>query len=145
MSHRHGFVTALTCTVLIAPLMIGCGNTGGPASTSETGTPAAAPTSSTMTTAAPTPTGPPVGTATMKVIGGSAPVTIRYQINGGAEQVEPGVVLPWEKQYDVYDKVSSSVTAEGGAEVLACTIMMNDLLVAFVNERNPTCTFAYYE
>ncbi|WP_231995567.1 hypothetical protein [Mycobacterium sp. 1274756.6] len=146
MSPRHGFATALAGTALVAPLMIGCSTTS-TAPAGETSTPpaAASTTTTTASPAAPTPTGPPVGTATMKVVGGPAPVTIRYQINGGAEQVETGVMLPWEKQYDVYDKISSSVTAEGGTEVLACTIVMNDLLVSYVNEPNPTCTFAYYE
>jgi hypothetical protein len=31
----------------------------------------------------------------MKVSGGSAPVTIRYRINGGPEQTETNVLLPW--------------------------------------------------
>lgn len=31
------------------------------------------------------PTGEPFGSAVMKVLGGNAPVTIRYRINGGPE------------------------------------------------------------
>jgi hypothetical protein len=41
----------------------------------------------------------------------TAAATIRYQINGGAEQVESDVALPWEMQYLVYDEIESSVTA----------------------------------
>lgn len=72
---------------------------------------------------------------------GSGPATIRYRINGAAEQTETVASLPWEKQYDVYEHIDSSVTAEGGT---GCTIMMGDLLVTFVNEPNPTCSFAYW-
>jgi hypothetical protein len=79
----------------------GCAKSTGPAAhttrtsaTSQTTTSAsAAPTSGTPTPAAPT--GEPVGTAVMKVSGGSAPVTIRYRINGGPEQTETNVLLPW--------------------------------------------------
>ncbi|TDH52109.1 hypothetical protein E2F47_14945 [Mycobacterium eburneum] len=85
-----------------------------------------------------------MGTATMKVTGGSAPVTITCSINGAAEQTETNVTLPWEKQYPVYDKVETWVTADGGAEVLGCTITMGGNVAAYMNEVHPTCSFAYY-
>lgn len=81
----------------------------------------------------------------MKVTGGSAPVTIRYRINGGAEQTEMNVTLPWEKQYPVYDELESEVAADGGSAVLTCTIMMDgDKLVSFKTEVNPVCNFSYW-
>jgi hypothetical protein len=81
----------------------------------------------------------------MKVSGGSAPVTIRYRINGGAEQTETNVPLPWEKQYPVYNEVESQVTADGGDTALTCTIIMNgDKLVSLKSEPRPTCNFAYW-
>lgn len=93
----------------------------------------------------PAPSAPQVGTATMQVIGGGAgPVTISYRINGGAEQTESNVVLPWEKQFPVYDEVESSVTAEAGPQALTCTITMNGMLASFKTEPHPTCSFAYY-
>src|ERR1700739_3891424 len=45
-----------------------------------------APTSSSAPAGAPT--GPPAGAATMQVRGATSPVTIKYQINGGAEQTD---------------------------------------------------------
>jgi hypothetical protein len=91
------------------------------------------------------PTGQPVGTAVMKVSGGSAPVTIRYRINGGPEQTEANVPLPWEKQYSVYNEVESQVSADGGDAALTCTIIMDgDKLVSLKSEPRPTCTFAYW-
>lgn len=91
------------------------------------------------------PTGQPVGTATMKVSGGSAPVTIRYRINGGQEQTEANVPLSWEKQYSVYNELESQVTADGGDVALTCTIIMDgDKLVALKSEPRPTCNFAYW-
>lgn len=91
------------------------------------------------------PTGAPVGTAVMKVSGGSAPVTIRYRINGGPEQTEANVPLPWEKQYPVYNELESQVVADGGDTPLSCTITMNgDKLVSFKTEPRPTCSFAYW-
>lgn len=91
------------------------------------------------------PTGTPVGTAVMKVLGGSAPVTIRYRINGGAEQTESNVTLPWEKQYSVYEEVESEVAADGGSATLTCTITMDgDKLVSFKTEVNPVCNFSYW-
>jgi hypothetical protein len=80
----------------------------------------------------------------MKVTGpGSA--TIRYQINGGAEQVETNVALPWEKQYPVYKEIQTSVSADAGDAELICTIIMNNLLVSFVTQPRPTCSFADYD
>ncbi|WP_135459621.1 hypothetical protein [Mycobacterium sp. DL99] len=91
------------------------------------------------------PTGAPVGSAVMKVTGGSAPVTIRYRINGGTEQTETNVTLPWEKQYSVFDKLESEVAADGGSAALTCTIMMDgDKLVSFKTEVKPVCNFSYW-
>ncbi|MDH6195507.1 glycerate-2-kinase [Mycobacterium frederiksbergense] len=91
------------------------------------------------------PTGTPVGTAVMMVTGGSAPVTIRYRINGGAEQTETDVRLPWEKQYSVYDKLESEVAADGGSSRLTCAITMDgDKLVSFKTEVQPVCNFSYW-
>ncbi|OBJ14194.1 hypothetical protein A5621_06735 [Mycobacterium colombiense] len=91
------------------------------------------------------PTGQPVGTAIMKVSGGSAPVTIRYRINGGPEETETNVPLPWEKQYSVYNELESQVTADGGDVALTCTIIMDgDKLVALKSEPRPVCNFAYW-
>lgn len=91
------------------------------------------------------PTGQPVGTAIMKVSGGSAPVTIRYRINGGPEQTETNVPLPWEKQYPVYNELESQVSADGGDDALTCTIIMDgDKLVSLKSEPRPVCSFAYW-
>lgn len=91
------------------------------------------------------PTGQPVGTATMKVSGGIAPVTIRYRINGGPEQTETNVPLPWEKQYPVYNELESQVAADGGDVALTCTIIMDgDKLVSLKSEPRPVCNFAYW-
>lgn len=106
----------------------------------------ATPTATTPSEAAPsTPTGPPIGTATMKVTG-PGPATIRYQINGGPQQTESNVVLPWEKQYPVYKEIQTSVSADAGDAELICTIIMNgNLLVSFVTQPRPTCSFADYD
>lgn len=96
------------------------------------------------TSTPPAPTGKPVGTAVMRVGGDSEPVTIRYRINDGPEQTETNVMLPWEKQYDVYNEVESEVTADGGDTELTCSIIMDGKLVAFKSEPPPTCSFAYY-
>lgn len=106
--------------------------------------PAQVPRVTPITTVAPAPTGPPVGIATMKVIGGDTPVTITYRINGGAEQTETGVNLPWEMQYPVYDEVQTSVTADAGDQALTCTITMAGKLASYKTEVHPTCSFAYY-
>jgi hypothetical protein len=91
------------------------------------------------------PTGAPVGTAVMKVLGGTAPVTIRYRINGGAEHTEPNVTLPWEKQYSVYEELESEVAADGGSTELTCSIIMDgDKLVSFKTEVKPVCNFSYW-
>lgn len=100
-------------------------------------------TTTTTTSEAPTPTGTPIGTATIKV-SGTGQATISYQINGAAEEVERDVALPWELEYPVYDKVQSSVTADAGDAELTCSIIMDGNLVSFKTEPNPTCSFAYY-
>jgi hypothetical protein len=76
----------------------------------------------------------------MQVRGAASPVTIKYQINGGPEQTETDVTLPWEKQYPVYNEIESSVTADGGG-----TIIMDGKLLALKSEPRPTCSFAYFE
>ncbi|KBZ62212.1 hypothetical protein K875_03133 [Mycobacterium [tuberculosis] TKK-01-0051] len=97
------------------------------------------------TPASAAPTGQPVGTAVMKVSGGSGPVTIRYRINGGPEQTGANAPLPWEKQYPVYDQLESQVTADGGDTALICTIIMDgDKVVSLKSEPRPTCNFAYW-
>lgn len=139
MRRRRGFDWAGVGVVLAAAATAGC--------TTTTGTPVAMTTSVTAPESLPVaePTGPPVGTAVMKVTGGSAPVTIRYRINGGAEQTETNVTLPWEKQYPVYDELESEVAADGGSAALTCTIMMDgDKLVSFKTEVNPVCNFSYW-
>ncbi|MGB3331592.1 MAG: hypothetical protein WBA79_02160 [Mycobacterium sp.] len=91
------------------------------------------------------PAGSPVGTATMKVLGAAdVPVSITYRINGGPQQTESNVSLPWEKSYPVYDEVETSVTADAGDAALSCTITMDGMLAAFKTEARPTCSFAYY-
>jgi len=81
----------------------------------------------------------------MKVVGGGGPVTIRYRINGGEQQTETNVTLPWEKQFPVYEKLDTEVSAEGGDAMLACTITLDgDKLVSYVNDVRPRCTFAYW-
>jgi hypothetical protein len=94
-------------------------------------------------TAVASPEGQPIGMATMQVVG-SGPATVRYQINGGPEQTEVNVTLPWQKQYPVYDEVQSTFTADGGDQSLVCTITMDGNLVALKSEPRPTCSFAYY-
>lgn len=118
--------------------------------TTTTGTPVAMTTSaqapeSPAESESPEPTGAPIGTAVMEVRGGSAPVTIRYRINGGAEQTETGVTLPWTKQYSVYPELESEVAADGGNTELICTIIMDgDKLVSFKTEVKPVCNFSYW-
>jgi hypothetical protein len=89
--------------------------------------------------------GNPIGTATMRVSGAPGQVTLRYQINGGPEQTETDVTLPWEKQYPVYNQISTSVSADGGDTAVTCTITMDDKLVSFKTEPRPTCSFAYFD
>lgn len=97
------------------------------------------------TASTPAPGGPPVGTATMKVMGApDTPVTITYRINGEPEQTETNVRLPWERQYAVYDEVETSVSADAGDEELTCTIILDGKLASFKTEPRPTCSFAYY-
>jgi hypothetical protein len=88
--------------------------------------------------------GNPIGTATMRVIGAPGQVTLRYQINGGPEQTKTDVTLPWEKQYPVYNEVSTSVSADGGDTAVTCTITMDGNLVSYQTEPRPTCSFAYF-
>ncbi len=129
-------IAATGCTKTVAP-------PAATTSSSVTSQTTKAPPPSPSTSA--TPSGAPVGTAVMKVIGGSAPVTIRYRINGGPEQTETNVPLPWERQYSVYNELESQVTADGGDVPLTCTITMNgDKLVSFKTEPRPACSFAYW-
>ncbi len=75
---------------------------------------------------------------------GPGPATIRYKINGGVEQTETNMALPWEKQYPVFDEIQTSVSADAGDTELICTIIMDGNLVSFVTQPRPTCSFAYY-
>jgi hypothetical protein len=141
----------MLAAVVVALAAAGCDTTGGKpvaadsagAHSSAAATAPSAPTSSKTPAAAPT--GPPVGTATMQVSGAAGQVTIKYQINGGPEQTETDVTLPWEKQYPVYNEIESSVTADAGDTVLNCSIIMDGKLVALKSEPRPTCSFAYFE
>lgn len=133
---------AVVGAALLAAGLAGCGSEPAPTSSdiptrtqSSSETPAEPTPSS-----SPAPTGLPIGTATMEVQG-SGTATIRYRINGGAEQTETDATLPWSKDFPVYPEIESSVTAEGGT---GCTITMQGMLVTFVPDPNPTCTFAYY-
>ena len=92
-----------------------------------------------------TPAAKRVGDAVMRVVGDGR-ATIRWRINGGDEQVETNVALPWEKQYPVYERVSSEVTADAGDTVLGCFIIFRgDMLVAYRNDPQPRCEFAYWD
>lgn len=72
-------------------------------------------------------------------------VMIRYRINGGPEQTEANVALPWERQYPVYNELESKVSADGGDTALTCTIIMDgDKVVAFKSEPRPACSFSYW-
>ncbi len=123
---------------VIAAVATGCIN---PDAT-ETSTTVTAPAETANSTEPAVPTGKPAGTATMEVTGGTGPVTVRYSINGAPEQVETVETLPWTKDYPVYDRVSSYVSAEGAS---MCTIIMDgDKLVAFRSEADPTCSFAHW-
>ncbi|MGW0454797.1 hypothetical protein [Gordonia sputi] len=139
MSKRTFVGTCCGATLMLS--LAGCSSSGEPVAQPNSSATDVA--TSDAESSAAQPMGPSVGTATMKVIGGSAPVTIRYRINGGPETTETAVTLPWSKDYPVYDKVSSSVSVTGGGEV-SCTIMMGSNLVAYKTEPNPTCEFAYY-
>jgi len=142
MMNRAAFGVVLALAV-IAVAAAGCaGKDDKPAPTESAVTPSEAATT-TSETASATPTGQPIGTATMKV-SGSGQATIRYQINGGAEQTESNVALPWEKQYAVYDEIQSSVTADAGDAELICSIIMDGNLAAFESQPRPPCSFAYY-
>ncbi|MEH3131062.1 MAG: hypothetical protein PGN27_14010 [Mycolicibacterium neoaurum] len=141
-------LTGVLGAFVVTSALVGCGSTDGrpTAAPAESSRPAqtTATNETTTTRPSPTPEGAPIGTATMQVRGGTAPVTITYQINGEPEQTETNVTLPWEKQYPVYDKVQSSVRADGGDTELICDIIMDGNLVSFVTEPRPTCSFAYY-
>jgi hypothetical protein len=143
MMNRSAFGVVLAITV-IAVAGTGCaGRDDKPASTDSAVTRSEVATTTTSETASATPTGQPIGTATMKV-SGAGQATIRYQINGGAEQTESNVALPWEKQYPVYNEIQSSVTADAGDAELLCSIIMDGKLAAFESQPRPTCSFAYY-
>ncbi|WP_454793165.1 hypothetical protein [Mycolicibacterium lutetiense] len=150
MHPLRGLAGVTVSVVLAAAVAAGCTTTTGTpvaqtsagASDSASSEPAR---TSTESPKAAEPTGAPVGTAVMKVLGGTAPVTIRYRINGGAEQTESNVTLPWEKPYSVYEKVESEVAADGGSAALTCTITMDgDKLVSFKTEVRPVCNFSYW-
>ena len=147
-SSAVGFVLGV---VVVTVAATGCSTTEGKPTPAEfasraTATSSETPsvTTATSETLAPTPTGQPVGTATMQVVGGVGVATIRYQINGGPEQTETNVTLPWEKQYPVYNEVQSSVTADAGDAELTCSITMDGKLLAFKSQSRPTCSFAYW-
>lgn len=141
----------LAAVIVGVALVAGCSTTTGTPVAQTTSATASSPDASEptrTTTESPTaaePTGAPVGTAVMRVTGGTAPVTIRYRINGGEEQTESSVMLPWEKQYSVYEKLESEVAADGGSEPLGCSIIMDgDKLVSFKTEVKPVCSFSYW-
>ncbi|GBE66749.1 hypothetical protein MFM001_32110 [Mycobacterium sp. MFM001] len=138
------YAAAVTVSFVSAGVMAaGCTTIAGTPVAETDSAPITSLATTTLTPAAPT--GKPVGTAVMKVSGGSAPVTIRYRINAGPEQTETNVALPWEKQYTVYNEVESEVTADGGDTDLTCSIIMDgDKLASFKSEPRPTCSFAYY-
>ncbi len=146
MRPRSAIGAALTVIAVAATACTTTTTQGKPtAAESATGSATTTSPQATATTAtSPTPSGPQVGTATMQVTGGAGPVTIRYRINGGPEQSETGVTLPWQKQYPVYNEVESSVTADGGDAELNCSILMDGKLLAFKHEAQPTCSFAYW-
>ncbi|AZG44498.1 hypothetical protein [Gordonia insulae] len=124
---------------MVAAVTAGCGIEGDPV-----GADASPEVTMTQTTPAPTtPTGPAVGTATMQVTG-SGQATVRYSVNGAAEQTESDVSLPWQKQFPVYDELETTISADGGAAELSCTITMDGKLVAYKTEPRPTCEFAYW-
>lgn len=142
---KHLVASAVLALAVVTVTATGCAgnaaNNDNPATAASTTSRSAV---ATTTSEAPaTPTGQPIGNATMTVRG-PGPATIRYTINGGAEQTETNVALPWEKQYPVYDKIQTSVSAEAGDSELICTIIMDGNLVSSVTEPRPTCSFAYY-
>ncbi|GAB11198.1 hypothetical protein GOARA_064_02000 [Gordonia araii NBRC 100433] len=123
---------AAASALAVVALTAGCGPSADERSTS---------TPPTQSQAA-TPTGAPVGSATLEVQG-SGTATIRYRINGADEVVEENAALPWTKTYDVFPEISTSVKAEGpGAS--GCTITMAGSLVSFVTDPNPECSYAHY-
>lgn len=150
MRPLRGLVGVTVSVVSAAAVAAGCTTTTGTpvAQTSSVASDSASTEPARTSTESPKaaePTGAPVGTAVMKVLGGTAPVTIRYRVNGGAEQTESNVTLPWEKSYSVYEKVESEVAADGGSAALTCTITMDgDKLVSFKTEVRPVCNFSYW-
>lgn len=150
MTNRYASVLA---AAVIAVAATGCTGTEGkpiaestsaPSEVATTTAPSLSSTAATAPEPAPaTPTGQPIGTATMRV-SGAEQATIRFQINGGAEQIEPNAALPWEMQYPVYNEIQTSVTADAGDVALTCSIIMDGQLAAFKTEPRPTCSFAYY-
>lgn len=144
-SYRYAAVVVTVSVIAAGVSVTACNKSTTGHATTHTTTGAGTSQISTGASTSAVPTGQPVGTATMKVSGGSAPVTIRYRINGGPEQTEANVPLPWEKQYSVYNELESQVTADGGDTALTCTIIMDgDKLVALKSEPRPTCNFAYW-
>jgi hypothetical protein len=151
----RGAAGGVVAVAVLTAAAAGCADTEGiptaeseatrsaPATTRTTTTTTATTATTTAGAASPAPTGPPLGTATMKVTGADR-ATIRYRINGAAEQVLPDVALPWEMPYPVFDKVQSSFSADGGDTALTCSIIMDGMLAAFTTEPRPTCSFAYY-
>lgn len=149
MRQLRGLAGVAVSVVSVVAVATGCTTTAGTpvakTATKTTSAEASSPTTTEPTSKAAGPTGTPVGTAVMNVTGGSAPVTIRYRINGGAEQTETSVTLPWKKQYSVYDELESEVAADGGTSPLTCTIIMDgDKLVSFKTEVRPVCNFSYW-
>lgn len=138
-------VAATGCTKSAGPAAGTSSGVGATTSSGLAGTATSQIATSTPPAAPVAPSGTPVGTAVMKVSGGSAPVTIRYRINGGPEQTEANVALPWERQYPVYNELESKVSADSGDTALTCTIIMDgDKVVAFKSEPRPACSFSYW-
>jgi hypothetical protein len=138
-------VGALATVAVTTTVTGACGSTDGrPTAASTSATPSMTRTAVSTQPPVSTPEGSPIGTATMQVRGGTAPVTITYQINEEPQVTETNVTLPWEKQYPVYDEVPTSVAADGGDTELICAIIMDGNLVSFKTEPRPTCSFAYF-
>lgn len=142
-SSVHRCTALFAGAAVTAAVLTGCAEetarTSAEPSTSATATESVETSRSTET---PKPTGAPVGTATMEVRGGTGPVTIRYSINGGAEQAETAETLPWTKDYPVYDRLTSYVIVEGTP---VCAIIMDGTkLVDLGTDDNATCSFAYW-
>ncbi|MFT3714469.1 MAG: hypothetical protein QM774_00580 [Gordonia sp. (in: high G+C Gram-positive bacteria)] len=125
---RTAIATTLTAAALIATLT-GC-------STGDDATPSVAPPSSIET--------PAVAGAAKLQVQGTGTATIHYTVNGGDEQTEENVTLPWEKEYGAVDELTSTVKGDG-AGVTGCSITFGgDKLVAMENDPAKECTFAYF-